>query len=440
MCGLVGVAGRMTTDFRKVFKRLLELDTIRGPHSTGVLFVRTGMNKTEPQVEVLKKLGTPWDLFQLKNWDTNWQTKENRVLMGHNRWATKGAINGINAHPFEFNKLVGAHNGTLRKQELLDDHKQFEVDSENLYHHMNKHGLDDTLMKTCGAFALTWWDKEKHTINFIRNHERPLFYTYDEDNQAIFWASEKWMLQIALSGQGVKYKKIQEFNEHTHYSLHIPEASNYVERKLEKLVYSKKEVYTPPVFPQSGGVGNASGSTVANNPGRKPTPLAVLMNKPQEFRITTSSAMGNKVTFFGYLVDDYGVKVRVFVDRGDDNYEVMRSFGVNGTFVGKVSGFRQGTHSIDHVIIDPDSVSKKPLTTGAGHAGGSGGSKLFGFEGAPLTRNEWFNRTVKGCCWCGDPAVEKEAADLKWLSKDEFLCGTCRTDTEATRYLIKNEG
>ncbi|MSE24831.1 hypothetical protein GKC32_10305, partial [Lactobacillus curvatus] len=72
------------------------------------------------------------------------------VLMGHNRWATKGKINERNAHPFEHDHIIGAHNGTLRNQHLLPNHLDFEVDSDNIFHAMSTIGVDATIAKTSG--------------------------------------------------------------------------------------------------------------------------------------------------------------------------------------------------------------------------------------------------------------------------------------------------
>src|SRR3546814_8848521 len=37
------------------------------------------------------------------------------AFVGHNRFATKGKVNDLNAHPFHYGNIVGAHNGTLEK-------------------------------------------------------------------------------------------------------------------------------------------------------------------------------------------------------------------------------------------------------------------------------------------------------------------------------------
>src|SRR5690606_8536689 len=108
MCGLVGVAGNITSVSDKIFRTLLILDTVRGEHSTGVAAVR----RNTEEVYLAKQLGNPFELFNDKRYDTAINSI-NKVIIGHNRFATRGAVNKANAHPFENDLVVGAHNGTL---------------------------------------------------------------------------------------------------------------------------------------------------------------------------------------------------------------------------------------------------------------------------------------------------------------------------------------
>jgi glucosamine 6-phosphate synthetase-like amidotransferase/phosphosugar isomerase protein len=126
MCGLVGMAGALNQQHDGAFKNLLIVDSVRGPHSTGVLTVNTSRD-----VKIVKASGDPFELLGTKAYE-NVMRYANNVVMGHNRYATKGAINKTNAHPFDFEHVSGAHNGTLTTQGQLDDSKDFDVDSENL--------------------------------------------------------------------------------------------------------------------------------------------------------------------------------------------------------------------------------------------------------------------------------------------------------------------
>src|SRR3546814_11475199 len=79
------------------------------------------------------------------------------MLFGHNRAATKGAVNQENAHPFNHGDIVGCHNGTLYNVTNLDDHKDFKVDSENIFYDMSRNGAKATIVKQIGRAS--WRDR-----------------------------------------------------------------------------------------------------------------------------------------------------------------------------------------------------------------------------------------------------------------------------------------
>lgn len=209
MCGIVGVIGEINLKEKKAFKDLLRIDVLRGPHSTGVAFTTPGNNTS-----ITKKALLPDDLFSLKGFEENLR-RTNLSLIGHNRYATQGAVNGVNAHPFEFEKVVGVHNGTLRGQWRLPDNRDYEVDSENIYHAINKNGVDETVKLLEGAYTLVWWDTEDECLRMVRNSERPMFYCFTENRKQVFYASESWMLVAALNRNGIKHGKIVELPIHT---------------------------------------------------------------------------------------------------------------------------------------------------------------------------------------------------------------------------------
>jgi glucosamine 6-phosphate synthetase-like amidotransferase/phosphosugar isomerase protein len=149
------MAGGLTANLDKVFKTLLILDSLRGEDSTGALLV----SRFDGKATVAKQLGDPFCLFNDHKFDTAFR-KINRVMLGHNRFATSGGVSKVSAHPFENASLVGVHNGTLINKHKLEDSSDFKVDSENLYHHIDKLGLDSALQVMEGAWALVWWNKK----------------------------------------------------------------------------------------------------------------------------------------------------------------------------------------------------------------------------------------------------------------------------------------
>ena len=239
MCGIVGVAGEIGKKENAVFKDLLQIDVIRGPHSTGIAALTRGGHP-----KVFKRALLPNDLFAMKGCADMFNDFQlHQCLIGHNRWATVGKINAVNAHPFEFDTLVGVHNGTLRNKHRLIDHTQFDVDSENLFHSFEKVGVKDTIKNVEGAFALNWFTPEDKVVHFLRNDERPLFYTFAKDNKAMFWASERWMLDGVLTRHGVEFYEPAAFKQNEHYTLELPDNNC---KTLDKFFTEEVEIYTPP--------------------------------------------------------------------------------------------------------------------------------------------------------------------------------------------------
>lgn len=254
MCGIVGVAspGPMSVQMKEFFQSLLFHDVVRGHHATGVAAVDT----LDRSLTVEKKaIPAPVFLANEEIMDNLFHYKHNfNIYIGHNRWATSGTKDAdMNAHPFIHSDVVGVHNGSLRNQRLLDDHKDFVVDSDNLFFHLNKNGLEDTVKKTDGAYALCWYDKRDNTLNFIHNGERPLALG-KLTNGCYVWASEFGMLTWL-----VRRHKSLAFDTYMEDGVKMQNVYNVAKNKHVKIAFKDKtrqfdgdmEVteYTPPTFP-----------------------------------------------------------------------------------------------------------------------------------------------------------------------------------------------
>lgn len=211
MCGHVGIAGDLKFQDEATFKRLLLFDYFRGPDSTGLAAIRTNGDAAISKLD-----SNPINLLDMTGFKSALNYSTSDVFMGHNRLATKGSINPVNTHPFQFGDITGCHNGTLtsktveRLEEALGE--EYPVDSMALIAAIDKFGIVKTIgMCTegndyqTGAWAIVWYDKKDHTLNFLRNKHRDLYYAYEgveegkkEGCTRMFWASEWWMLRSAF--------------------------------------------------------------------------------------------------------------------------------------------------------------------------------------------------------------------------------------------------
>lgn len=435
MCGLVGVAGYISQKEQTVFKRLLEIDTIRGPHSTGVLSVNHA-----GYPEVAKKVGTPWDLYEHKIFDDVMKGSLN-VLMGHNRWATKGKINSRNAHPFEHDHIIGAHNGTLRSQQLLIDHKDFEVDSDNIFHSIAKVGVDETIKKTCGAFALTWYDAMTETMNFVRNDERPLWLCESEDKRTVFWASERWMIEVTLQLAGIKFREPFEPKPGQLFSYPIELA--YVPKAFEEVKVRPLELHTWKVekksyqntHTNSGGNGNKQvltfqkakeseeGKSPAGHNPKKILPSDLISQKKVEFFVSslqTSEATGQQWIQGCPTQDNCDVELRIY---GLTHDAIKRMMESTNFYTGEVVGFttmggdtwcRVAPGTVEEVIGSVDgSADAEPEF-----------AVVYGGQIVP--EDDYYDMTLCGCGNCKTIPTLEESVDLVWLDKVHFICGECK--------------
>lgn len=229
MCGLVGMAGDVTGSWRDLFAQLLVIDSFRGIHSTGAGLVPRYF-KDDPFV--IKALGHPFNLLHSDKYDAAMRTQNSyKLLLGHNRYATIGAKTADNAHPFQFKDVMGAHNGTLDKNSvnlLQELYGEFGTDSETIMAAIQLVGIEKALESMSGAWALTWYDQRKNTINFLRSSQRPLHYCYSKDRCTLIWASELEMLKYIMNRSGKGDEKTAYFSAttDTHLSWEIPDSVN----------------------------------------------------------------------------------------------------------------------------------------------------------------------------------------------------------------------
>jgi predicted glutamine amidotransferase len=442
MCGHVGVAGRIFKQDEQAFRNMLVLDSIRGEDSTGAAVIHK--NK---EVSLVKRVGDPFNVLYAKEYSAALK-KPVRAIIGHNRFATMGGVSAETAHPFEFPTLVGAHNGTLKNKYKLDDSKNFTVDSENLFHHIEKNGLTNALEVIDGAWALVWWDKVAETINFLRNNERPFFMAMSEDNNTIFWASESWMLSVALSRNGVKHQAIIPLDVNTHLSIHInsngclskphikPAPGTFVDTIWDNESYVRngngnhKTVHTAPnaVLPPTAKKPVLS---LAHSSEKK---IPETLTKEQEnfveeylnsnrvkFEIIASQNDAYEASYISLMdLKNPSLNIRLYLKKGDPlknmvGREIIADIGSHTMkkgegFIFKVSPF--------NVVVCPEKPDKGDYLIYKG-----ANNKLF-------TKKEWEER-FPNCAWCFDTLFAEDHGN-RITSENDCLCGKCVLLPDAT--------
>lgn len=295
MCGLVGIAGNLEFRDEATMRRMFVFDYFRGMDSTGLATLRNNR-----ETRLVKMASHPIDLFDTKKFTEALSGSSSSVFLGHNRAATKGAVNGVNAHPFRYGHILGAHNGTLdtmawtRLKGLCGE--DTDVDSQAVFASMAAVGVEETITNMSGAWALVWIDLKDNTLNFIRNKERPLWYAYTAEFDKILWASEYHMIESAtrMAPDAQRYKlhvdtegyTYHQFPENMWYKYDIddlrkkgaltkPLVKELKGKEPAKVVtnyYGHTSPFPAPTQGKTGGTvgSNSSGSTAMTTMGTAP--------------------------------------------------------------------------------------------------------------------------------------------------------------------------
>jgi hypothetical protein len=419
-------------------------------------------------------LGDPFSLFNDGKYEKGMRTV-NKVMIGHNRYATSGGVNKAGAHPFDFDTLVGAHNGTISARYRLDDDKDFKVDSQALYHNIEKNGVKETIRRLGGtgnAWSLVWWDKLDQTLNFLRNKERPLWMCRSKDGKVLFWASEAWMLMAALNKANMEHGDLFTTDEDTHYALPIDNKGLMDKPRVEKVVPDAVQVLlpqthinkpqfipnkttqtsvststnvvplnkTPAASEVAATVGKSQGSGV-NNSGLASDP-SYLAAKDRTFEILCERMDGNGGRYLA-LFDpkEQFIDIRLYPCKADQYLFDMEGEDIIGdiTEFSKADAkalrgyYKVSPWTAKLVIPSPE----EGLLTKAFNAAISDDSEdenqtTMDHRGKLITKKE-FEMQYSSCNWCSSPLDFNDKN--RFTTGGECLCPACAKDPQVTQYV-----
>lgn len=255
MCGIVGIAGPGIIHWDlDVLRQLAYVSGLRGMDSTGVFQGKSNKNYfgKEKNTHLIEKSNIDVSFFMQFHKSFEGGNREvlsdtrNNFYCVHTRAATRGAISKDNAHPFEFSKYIGCHNGTLMDTKYSERNK---TDSELLIKDINDNGIIPVLQKLDpgSAYVLVLYNKETGELTFARNNQRSLFVCFNQYRGVMYWASEKWMLEhiMARNNENILNDDIRFFEPNCVYTVHPSDIRVGTDAVFDK------EKFTPKTFGHS---------------------------------------------------------------------------------------------------------------------------------------------------------------------------------------------
>lgn len=137
------------------------------------------------------------------------------TLYGHTRKATTGTVSLANAHPFQVNHIVGAHNGTIGNASTMNAkyNRHCTVDSQHIFRHLSENKPLDELV---GWGAIWWFCRSRpHALSLFKESEYNLaaygIGVHGKDVRGVVFASNGRDIEDALDALG---------RPHFEYQLH----------------------------------------------------------------------------------------------------------------------------------------------------------------------------------------------------------------------------
>jgi len=407
MCGICGAAGRSIDAIdMAVFSDLLMVSVFRGRDATGVAYMAT--DKGKPRYFFDKDIIASPIYTVLKDKQMKKMVKDHhlKALIGHARWATVGEKKKENAHPFNTEKLLGVHNGTVFKT-WLDDADKYETDSEALLNMIDKKGLYAVIdeIRDRGAYALAYYEKKTGDLVFYRNDQRTLYFAYDKSYSTLFWASEEAFLTFVLDRHDVAYEKPWALKPHTMFSIPMMSKTPFKDVHVEEFKFKPLPVYQHVNSEHWRGHRHVG-------PGRHDLPL---------LEGTANAHYENEPWF---------KRRKKTLEKIEE--ESKKNFGPMTDKRYWNQNYRWDKQKQDFVPRN-EQITKEEADKllGTGHVVARNGNDTFFMVGnRGHTRADYEDMLKKGCAWCTQQAEVKH--NVRWNNGgSEYLCIDCRDNTEA---------
>ena len=422
MCGLIGAAGTLEFGDKDVIKKMLLFDYFRGEDATGIAVV----NRHAKDVAIYKKAVDPITAFQMKPFEETLKTSSASAIIGHNRAATRGNKSvHANAHPFQHKHIVGAHNGTLSTGSFHDlkelvERPDIEVDSEVVFVAIAEYGIEAVVPLLQGAWALTWYDQKRNSLNWLRNGLRPFWFAYSADLKKLYWASEWGVIDAAMNiGDGSVWPKTKDLEL-------------YADKEGNSFWETQVDVHYEWMLDDCVTKGFAKVAAIKKElKGKAPEP------------VTTGVTYSSYYSTGGVAQDPFGREIEDETG-GTTTQKATTSVVVMGT----PPKDQQKTHSTTTSHGATNKSSTKDTKNGGGQTTSRRGSvttvTLMGDDNDPmagfLSKADFEMLAQNGCSWCGADVTYGDPGVTIFEKDPAILCNECCNTAEGdqARVMVEN--